>query len=540
MKSRRGVASGKIKSEKLTEDCLAKIAELNPKLNAFITVTADEALQQARQADKDIAGGRRIGPLHGIPISLKDLIDQKGVPTTAGSLVRKDHVADADAVVTQRLRDAGAVFVGKTNLHEFAFGTTSEDSGFGLIRNPHDPSRSPGGSSGGSAVAVATGMSLGTHRHRYRRIDSHPRRRVRHRRPQARVGTDLRIRRGAAQPSARSRRPARRIGRRRVAALQRAAEGHPSRSAMRSTPRRSRACASGGCPATCSIGSTPTSSTACAKPIALLQQKGATVVDVALPHADDMAAIYLHLVFGDAAEYHARTLVSRPQDYTTPVRLRLEMARYVLAEDYIRALRGKALITREVDRALDGVDALVLPSLAIPAPPIGAATMPVKGGSDAVRTLMLRCTQPFNLSGHPAISIPCGRTRDGLPIGLQLVGPQGPHAGARAGRARSGGGDRFVIRDYFHRWEQELAAVSKNERLVRPFEWGEDWIDQEPGAGSGIRNSPGRRSLIPDPDLAVGRRDHARHRRVLHAGTGALHLHEGAGHRARQRRRRRR
>ena len=159
--------------------------------------------------------------------------------------------------------------------------------------------------------------------------------------------------------------------------------------------------------------------------ISCLQQRGATIVDVTLPHAEDMAAIYLHLVFGDAAEYHARTLVSRPQDYTTPVRLRLEMARYVLAEDYIRALRGKAVIAHEVDRALNGVDALVLPSLAIPAPPIGAATMPVKGGPDAVRSLMLRCTQPFNLSGHPAISIPCGRTREGLPIGLQLVGHKG-------------------------------------------------------------------------------------------------------------------
>jgi aspartyl-tRNA(Asn)/glutamyl-tRNA(Gln) amidotransferase subunit A len=159
--------------------------------------------------------------------------------------------------------------------------------------------------------------------------------------------------------------------------------------------------------------------------IALLQLHGATVAEVRLPHAEDMAAIYLHLVFGDAAEYHARTLVSRPQDYTTPVRLRLEMARYVLAEDYIRALRGKAVIAHEVDQALDGIDALVLPSLTIPAPPLGAATVPVKGGPDAVRSLMLRCTQPFNLSGHPAVSIPCGKTKGGLPIGLQLVGHKG-------------------------------------------------------------------------------------------------------------------
>ncbi|MGH9219085.1 MAG: amidase family protein, partial [Vicinamibacterales bacterium] len=112
-------------------------------------------------------------------------------------------------------------------------------------------------------------------------------------------------------------------------------------------------------------------------------------------------------------------------DYTPNVRVRLEMARYVLAEDYIRALRGKAVIAAEIDQALHGVDALLCPALAIPAPPIGAATVPVKGGTEAVRTVMLRCTQAFNLSGHPAISLPCGKTPAGLPVGLQLVGHKG-------------------------------------------------------------------------------------------------------------------
>jgi aspartyl-tRNA(Asn)/glutamyl-tRNA(Gln) amidotransferase subunit A len=418
------IAAGKITSEKITENCLATIADLNPKLNAFITVTADEALGRARQADKEIAGGRYQGPLHGIPISLKDLIDCQGTPTTAGSLVRKEHIAAADAPVTRLLREAGAVFVGKTNLHEFAFGTTTEDSGFGPARNPHDPSRSPGGSSGGSAIAVATGMSLGT------------------------VGTDtggsIRIPAAACgivglkpewgQVSAGGVVPLSRqldhvgplaasVGDawtlynamlpagRRVSALPETAAVKALRLGVPSGYLFDRLDAD----VERSIRAT----------IEMLRSKGATITEVPLPHANDIATVYLHLVLGDAAEYHARTLESRPLDYTPNVRLRLEMARYVMAEDYIRALRGKSIIATEVDRALHGVDALVCPALSIPAPPIGAATMPVKGGNEAVRTLMLRCTQPFNVSGHPAIALPCGTTPAQLPIGLQLVGHKG-------------------------------------------------------------------------------------------------------------------
>ena len=154
------IRNGTLSSLALTESCLAQIERWNRTLNAFITVTGDEAVAAARTADAEIAQGRWRGPLHGIPISLKDLIDQRGVVTTAGSDVTGRLGAAADAPVTAALRAAGAVLVGKTNLHEFAFGTTSDESAFGPVRHPLDRDRSPGGSSGGSAVAVATGMSL--------------------------------------------------------------------------------------------------------------------------------------------------------------------------------------------------------------------------------------------------------------------------------------------------------------------------------------------------------------------------------------------
>jgi aspartyl-tRNA(Asn)/glutamyl-tRNA(Gln) amidotransferase subunit A len=415
------IARGELRSETITEQCLSQIEALNPKLNAFITVLAHSALSEARLADKDIAGGRHLGPLHGIPISLKDLVDLAGTPTTAASLVRRDHRAMYDAVVTARLREAGAIFVGKTNLHEFAFGTTSEDSGYGLARNPVNPEHSPGGSSGGSAIAIATGMSLGT------------------------VGTDTggSIRIPAAACGVVGLKPTwGEISASGVVPLSRqldhvgplaatVTDAWIQYNAMR--PARNRWISP--------IDPAPIKGlrlgvlgnyffdridtdvkAGVLQAIHQLEAAGAKVTPVAHAHANDMAAIYLHLVFADAAEYHARTLDSRPGDYTKNVRLRLEMARYVMAEDYVRALRGKAIVTGEVDRMLDGVDALIGPSLSIPAPPIGAATVPVEGGSDAVRTLMLRCTQPFNLSGHPAMSLPCGKSRAGLPIGLQLVG----------------------------------------------------------------------------------------------------------------------
>jgi aspartyl-tRNA(Asn)/glutamyl-tRNA(Gln) amidotransferase subunit A len=418
------VASGELKAERLTEDALTVIARLQPQLNAFITVTADAALARARQADMEIAGGRYCGPLHGIPISLKDLLDVEGVATTAASRLRDGRIAKRDAPVVKHLRAAGAVFVGKTNLHEFAFGTTNEDSGWGPARNPIDPSRSPGGSSGGSAIAVKTGMSVasvGTDTGGSVRIPAAAcgivglkpgwgeicadgvvplSRQLDHVGPLARSVNDAallyQVMRGDKPVGIRDDDRASLHGVR-LGVL----EGYFAERLSVDVETSIRAAYD------------------------LLARDGASLSMTTLPHAQDIAPVYLHLVLADAAAYHAVSLQQRPHAYTDNVRIRLEMGRHVLAEDYVRALRGREVITREIDQALADVDAFVLPALAIEAPPLGVTTVSVKGGQEPVRNAMLRCTQPFNVSGHPAISLPCGATPAGLPVGLQLVAARG-------------------------------------------------------------------------------------------------------------------
>jgi aspartyl-tRNA(Asn)/glutamyl-tRNA(Gln) amidotransferase subunit A len=413
----RALRDRQMSSEEATARCLKRIDERNPTVNAFITVLADQALAQARQADREIAAGRYRGPLHGVPISLKDIIDLQGVPTTAATRVRQGHVAARDAATSALLRDAGAVFVGKNNLHEFAFGTTNEDSAYGPVRHPLDPNRSPGGSSGGSAAAVLDGMayaSIGTDTGGSVRIPAAACGLVGLKPSLGEISTGgvvpLSSTMDHVGPLCRSVEDA--------AVLYDVMRGAPRQWQVRELRGIRLGVLRGYFQVMLDPQVAGTFASACAR----LEDAGAVLEDVEIPHAADIAPIYLHIVLAEAAAYHAKTLESRAEDYTPNVRIRLEAGRYILAEDYVRALRGRQVLAEEVDAALVGRDALLLPALAVPAPKLGTVTLKIGGIEEPLRSVMLRLTQLFNVTGHPAVALPCGKTSDGLPVGAQLVG----------------------------------------------------------------------------------------------------------------------
>ena len=417
--------AGEITAAHVTETCLAAIEAGNDALNAFVTVMGDAARRQAAEADRERAAGRDRGPLHGVPIAVKDLIDIKGVPTTAASRVREGHIAAADAPVIAHLRNAGAVLVGKTNLHEFAYGTTSEDSAFGGVRNPHDPSRTPGGSSGGSAAAIVAGMAiaaLGSDTGGSIRI------------PAAACGivglkpTYDEVSAAGVVPLARSFDHVGPLAR----TVMDAWLVHEVLTGVNVPQGLGAASLKGmtfGVPDAyfCEVMEPGVRARYDAS-VRAITEAGATVQQVEIPHAALTAAVYIHIHASEGSEYHARMLERMPERYTPVVRRRLEMGRYILAEDYVRAQNARGVLVREVDAALGGRAALLLPAMPIAAPPIGAETVAIDGREEQVRALMLRCTQLFNVTGHPAIAMPCGVTGGGMPCSLQLVGRRGQTA----------------------------------------------------------------------------------------------------------------
>lgn len=408
-----------VTSAEIVDGCLARIDAGNQATNAFILVMAEEARRQAREADRELAAGRDRGPLHGVPLSIKDLMDVRGTETTAASRACPRHVAADDAPCVANLRAAGAVFVGKTNLHEYALGTTSGDSAFGAVRNPLDTTRSPGGSSGGSAVSVAAGMALAT------------------------VGTDTggSIRIPAACCGIVGLKPSiGEVSTEDVIPLSSTFDHvGPLAASVSDAWTVFRVLAGELTPQQQPAGAPSAIRLAVPRPyfcdmldddvrarfeeaLSAFRAAGMHISEIAIPHTDTIANVYIRISLKEAAAFHAAMLNAVPERYTPPVRQRLEMGRGIQQEDYMLALGAREQLQRDVDAALADCDALVLPTLPIPAPKIGAEQVQVGSTQQPLRNVMLRLTQLFNITGHPAISIPCGLTREGMPCGLQIVG----------------------------------------------------------------------------------------------------------------------
>ena len=413
-------------AEDLVEQCLEAITRRDDEVNAFITILADEARSRASQADREIAHGQDLGILHGIPLSIKDLIDMKGQPTTAASKVRAGHRATSDAPIMARLKAAGVVVVGKCNLHEFAFGTTGDDSAFGPTRNPLAPDHSAGGSSSGSAASVAAGMAL------------------------ASVGTDTggSIRIPAAACGVVGLKPTRgelstngvvplsptldHVGPLGltvddVTVVYRAMVGDPvmveEHQPDERTADHQHQTTHLGVPTRYFLDLLDTDvRDAFEATLTRLRETGCHINEVNIPHADTIATTYRHTQLYEAFRVHRHTLESHPDDYSPDVYKRLESGRALSEKDYWRAQRDRLVLQSDVDSAMEGVSALVLPTLAFPAPPMGSQRVVLGGQTSDIRSVSLRLTQLFNLTGHPAITLPCGTTPDGLPCATQLVG----------------------------------------------------------------------------------------------------------------------
>lgn len=421
------IASGDLTPSALTESVLQRIQDVEPRVNAFVTVTADAALRQAADATDQISHGHRHGPLHGIPLAVKDLIDTAGVPTTSSSRLREDRVPDQDATVVSMLSAAGMITIGKTHTHEFAYGGVTPTT-----RNPWDLGRVTGGSSGGSAAAVSYGgapAAIGTDTAGSIRIPaslcgvvglkptygSISRVGIAplswsldHVGPLTRSVTDAALVLTAmtaydpADPGSRQREPSDFTegiddG---IAGLR---VGIPTNYFTERVDHET--------------------ARTVQEAVEALADQGASVVPVEIPHAEHLGTVITGIMMPEASTYHRRTLQESPELYTDEVRGLLEVGETILATDYIHALRFRQVMKSAWQQLMRRVDVVIAPTVFTTALP---ADEPVHiwpdGTSETASVGYGRLSIPASLCGLPALQVPCGLSRNGLPIGMQIIG----------------------------------------------------------------------------------------------------------------------
>lgn len=428
----RRIASKEVSPLEAMRAHLDRIAALDGTLRAFITVTAEPALEAARRAEQAVMEGRTAGPLHGVPLGPKDLFDTRGVRTTGGSRILADRVPEVDATVIARLTGAGAIVVGKLNMHEFAYGPEGLNDHYGHARNPWDAAthRIAGGSSSGSGAALASGLcaaALGSDTGGSIRI------------PASLCGitglkpTYGRVSRAGVLPLSWSMDHAGPMARTVAdcAVLLGVMAGYDPGDASTSVlPVPDYTAALTGSVKGLRVGLLRASFTDAAAPevraaveaaARQLEMLGATVDEVSIEHVDHVAAGSAAIIGSEALAYHAGWLRARPADYQPDVRQRLRAGAVITGVQYVRAQQLRTLVRDAVDAALVRRDVLLSPTTPVTASAVGENEVPVGQVRADVRAALLRCTRPFNLSGHPACSVPCGFT-GGLPIGLQVIG----------------------------------------------------------------------------------------------------------------------
>ncbi|OMI36945.1 Asp-tRNA(Asn)/Glu-tRNA(Gln) amidotransferase GatCAB subunit A [Streptomyces sparsogenes] len=434
------IRTRKLSPVELVDSVLDRLAKVEPQLEAYVTVTPEQARRAAREAERDVAAGRLRGPLQGIPMGLKDLIDVAGAATTASSRVRADHRADTDSTVAARLAAAGAILIGKTHTHEFAYGLTTPQT-----HNARDRDRVAGGSSGGSAVAVAAGtatFALGTDTGGSIRVPSAlngvvglkptyglvPRHGV----------TSLSWSLDHVGPITRTVEDAALV----LAAL----AGHDPRDpASLATSGDYRPGAGTdltglrvGVPRNYYFDHVdPEVEAAVRRAIDTLESLGARLVEVEIPMTRYIQATQWGLMVPEATAYHERTLRAVPELYQADVRILLEAGELMPAGDYVRAQRARTLMRQAWARLLDDVDVIAAPTVPVTAVKAGQDTVTWSDGTvEGVADAYVRLSAPANITGVPSLSVPVGDDTAGLPIGMQLLGrPLGEPVLLRMGHA---------------------------------------------------------------------------------------------------------